>query len=44
MEKETLVECNSSQSPSDYRSDSKDSVPYRFKNSLNSAVNRSSEP
>ena len=42
MEKETLVEYNSSQGPKDYRSDSKEAVPYRLKNSLNSAVNRSS--
>jgi hypothetical protein len=42
MEKETLVEYNSFQGPTDYRLDSKISDPYRLKNSLNSAVNRSS--
>jgi hypothetical protein len=42
IEKETLAEYNSSQGPKEQRSDSKEAIPYRLKNSLNSAVNRSS--
>lgn len=42
MEKETLADYNSGQGTKDPRSDSKEPVQYRLKNSLNSAVNRSS--
>ena len=32
MEKESLVEYNSTQNPKENRSDSKESVPYKLKN------------